>query len=971
MDYESLSELLLKELEASVGGRGSGAGTTTDQTNLLLKPERILSQESSSYLKTLPGLSLEALRSQPQLLSSKSTSLERQLSELCISQSQAFVDLQIAKRSLPHRLGSIRSRLDRLINESIPRLSQASQDFLSRSGPCLERRQEVSNLSEQYRSGGLSNLLQLPNLVETCLKARHYTEALQLASYLASISLPSSKTSSTTTPSWSDSPFVRSLLFQVWNSLSKLKEDLTWTFSTPGLKLPSAKRSVSHLRRLSQLDEIVGSFPPDTHHPLDPSLPPDLGNLPTLGLTESQLCLSFLRSRWDHVSHNLEQVLSSSKPLPVEREGGAEAGSVPDLLKKYIETWREGVSDTISMSWALFLDPTANTTGNPVGPSHQISLCYRLVSSYATQSVERLREVLESRLKRFGEGPLPQDGNSRDDILTLSELHTQLSYVSTSLSRYGLDFSPLLCSNLDPGSAQTSPLESACFRLFRRSFQSVVDEFESSIPSPVSSETSEEEEEEQGGSKKKTGSMIQPSEWMVKSKQDMIEVIDSPLTLFSIDRVNLLESNFEPNLHLLDHFPPLEKLLEGSLSALGELSLFSPLGLESMVSELIESNFQRLIEKLSRYSGSLRDNFTSKDSNEDEDEEALSSRMIRSLVDSIFPLLKAVLHSGIYPSRNGDEVERIRGKVSSPHLSDLVDRVLEEVEESERKRVENAERRVKEREERRLEEERRKKEEEERKRKEEEEKRKVEEEERKRKEEERKRKEEEEERLRMEEEERKRKEEEEKRRVEEGERKRKEEEEERLREEEERLRVEEEERKRKEEEEEKRRVEEEERKRKEEEEEKLRAEEEERKRKEEEEKRKTEEEEEGKRGMEQKKKEEEDLRTEKPVETLSFTNEEEEQVPEGKEEEMNSNLERKEEEGSGISKNKGKLAEILRSRREERERQLETSGVEEEEEEELEEEEEISVPSTPNLSGKEGEVGGVKKKKRKKKKKKG
>ncbi|PWN33682.1 uncharacterized protein FA14DRAFT_173451 [Meira miltonrushii] len=748
---------------------------------------------SFSQLLSLTTQSLDDLRTQPAALHTASSSLESQLSNLCSRHVSSFVRVHSASSALPGTLDRLDVQLDKLIDHDLQVLSEAAQEFPNNVEVSLAARNKARNLLDQYETS-LKDLLDIPRLLITCAKANHPIEALQLGIHMAKIARADAE-------SGQKSVTVKALKEECWTHLMRLREDLLRGLGARGVRLPAARRYVSLLQRLHDIDQASYGEGRDGQ-----------SSTSRLAISQSAICLSFLRSRW----------------ILVEDLGAHDSDEqVANILSSQISSWRDLVGDTCNIAMALFGDKDLQTDtaeSNETSRGDEPSPL-SLISSFGYRSISKL-EQLVSRVLPSIDG---KQGSLQDAFETLASLHLQLSYSAASLSRQGLDFSDV--------SGARKAFETQSLELWSSGVKGVVETFENSLGSSATLSV-----------KDLTGS------------EDVRDVLrDVTLETIRTSDDWSLQVSF---------FPPLAALANGILDIHDAFVSFAPISIgkdalkafdfatTDLLAHMLES-FRKADSDQTATSSSVRIHPLIEGVQNDKESKSkrrsheatitIAARFLATLSESLltflrsstsslfereFPLTPSLISTLRSISEWTNEVEQKWKLGEEARIAEVKkaedDRLA--TEEAERKRFDEENRRLRQEEEERmrLAEETLLREEAERKKREEKERLHKEEEEKKRLEQERVRKEEEEKRL---EEERLRKMEEEKRLAEEREKKRIEDEK-KVAEEEERKRQEE--AKRKEEEEAKERAEEERRKREEEE----RQKEEERKRLEEEEERK-------------------------------------------------------------------------------------------------------------------------------------
>lgn len=195
------------------------------------------------------------------------------------------------------------------------------------------------------------------------------------------------------------------------------------------LKLPAAVRSITLLRRMSTSALSEG----ETTH----------------SLTEPELRLAFLTSRWECLRSQLDQ-------LEVSAGSGASNEDRLKYVKRWIEVWREVVGETVTMHNEIFLvsqshfaaaadlllrtpasKPTKPATSTTNGSHNKSTSPLRLedpqipLTLFLSQAFTSLQSLLQQQLPNI------------TSIASLSSLQTQLSYCSTAFTKFGFDFRSL------------------------------------------------------------------------------------------------------------------------------------------------------------------------------------------------------------------------------------------------------------------------------------------------------------------------------------------------------------------------------------------------------------------------------------------------------------------------------------------------------------------------------------------------
>ena len=406
---------------------------------------------TSAYLNRLTTLPLSSLTTtEPQSLSHTSHSLLLSLQALSKRSHKSIIASSTHLSSLSTTLPALASSTADL-RDGLPKLDDAaihfSENYNNRSeNALLDRRRKALLLSRNIDR--LADVLDLPTLLST---------AISSSSSTAAATAPTSSSSSATLnyasaldlnahirrlhALYPDSRLVSSVSTQAEEAMQEMATNLIASLRTNSLKLASAMRTISWLRRVA----------PE----LDPG--PSTISSPGAGVggsREGSLGSLFLVCRLA----NLEQMLSALEPLRdladqetlrlqsqetvegKDASGGRgkwEGGQQTErYLKRYIEIFREQSFAIISMYRSIF-PPAAPPVdlGLPIKSPVEQDPLQPLPSALGTFPL-KLVSMLEDTLRRYL--PNVRDRSSRDSLLT------QVLYCAGSLGRLGGDFGMIL-----------------------------------------------------------------------------------------------------------------------------------------------------------------------------------------------------------------------------------------------------------------------------------------------------------------------------------------------------------------------------------------------------------------------------------------------------------------------------------------------------------------------------------------------
>ena len=378
--------------------------------------------ENASYLGELASLPLSDLLATPTTLSTQSHTLTASLNALAHTSYPTILSLHNSSSALLNSLSSLDTSLNTLLDTALPALDDVARTFREKSGPTvIEERQRTRVVLEQYDK--LRDLLDVPVLMDTCVRNGLYAEALALAAHattaldaLSTIrsqggggggggELPESD--GFTSPL----PLVSALQAEIASSLHAMRLLLLGTLHEPGRKLPAFWKAVQFLRRMQVMPE-------------------------------SELALAFVSARIDCLQNALQaverdagvSVTTFSDDTPTggntadrEKEMDRRAEDVARFLKKYIDVWREGAYDLVTQYTTIFLERSSGPHGS-VSSSHLPATTPLPDPAIKNTLPSTLLGLLLPTIKTYLGRAYPH----------LAPLATQLAYCSSAMARIGM-----------------------------------------------------------------------------------------------------------------------------------------------------------------------------------------------------------------------------------------------------------------------------------------------------------------------------------------------------------------------------------------------------------------------------------------------------------------------------------------------------------------------------------------------------
>lgn len=140
-----------------------------------------LTEEEAAYFSELLGYSMERLAREPELLASEQEYLVRQASEAVSTHRRALVAGASADREVGSQLAAACDRLAAL-SAALPAVRAAGEAFERAAERTAAARRATGLLAAHH--GALLDVLEVPSLMLTCVRNRHYDEALDLRAFV-------------------------------------------------------------------------------------------------------------------------------------------------------------------------------------------------------------------------------------------------------------------------------------------------------------------------------------------------------------------------------------------------------------------------------------------------------------------------------------------------------------------------------------------------------------------------------------------------------------------------------------------------------------------------------------------------------------------------------------------------------------------------------------------------------------------
>ncbi|KAF9576553.1 hypothetical protein EC968_008031 [Mortierella alpina] len=554
------------------------------------KREMLSTSWSKDYLNRLTSLPARALHTEPEKLREEQLKVERDMSELAFRDYKAFILVKDCKQEVQSTFEALGQHLD-TFQETIPQFVESLSGFSARVTPILERQHIFSSILATHSQ--LLEVLEIPLLMETCVRNGYYNEALELASHVQRLTLR-----------YPGIGIIQDIDAKVAQGKELMLVQLLAQLREP-LKLPVALRIIGFLRRIGSFKDHLDAVEDEEqlYQGLSTSRTARSGHAGQIFTSsaasssvsalavedETSLKMLFLKSRALYMNLQLSKIVHHK-----EDSFG--------YLKKYVDVTREclfdimtyyksifgstdnysdfssidyrGSSTTTTTTAALSAGAGADITTSSLPRSLQDQKQHywstdNLLADFVSYRTQILLQTLKTHIPQI------------HDTSALSSVLTQLMYFGANMAKIGFDLRYLV----------TSLFEEAVIRVVGGAFQRGADEFLDSL----------------GGEGKDHPQWTLPSQWMLGGTGRPLTSLTSPPSsikaspaLGSASPGGLHSTSMSPQTCLMD-YPALAYLTNSYLTALNSLRLLAPLSLARPLREILVDSLSRVDRALEEY----------------------------------------------------------------------------------------------------------------------------------------------------------------------------------------------------------------------------------------------------------------------------------------------------------------------------------------------------------------------------------
>ncbi|KAF9486537.1 hypothetical protein BDN70DRAFT_870114 [Pholiota conissans] len=645
--------------------------------------EQLVKPNSQRYLSDLTTYGLQDLLSEPTILQTQSHHLTSSLTSLTHTSYPTFLSLHQTTNALTTSLTSLSTSLDSLLTSSLPALEESAAGWKDRTESVLKERSKARVVLEQHEK--IRDLLEIPILIDTCVRNGYFAEALSLVSHANALAANASSSKKT-------APLIlSSVLSEVHHSIMQMLLSLLSTLYEPNRKLPALWKAVNFLRKM----DVFGPSSPFASAPLhlkslvtSPETEKLLEPIGDVISSEEQIALAFLVGRESCLKSTLES--SGGDISRMTTHGGLDDREKEDLaryLKKFIDLWREGVYDVITQYSSIFLEKSSTTTSHSPAKTYPVAADSPISTTTATREWTHLYTLITTYASRALTTYLIPALSPSLSLLSMSllpSLLTQLTYCSTAFARVGLDFRGIL----------STLFSQAVTKIIINEMHTETEKFISRFKIPASVSASSHSRNINGTGKSKWDPL--PAKWLITAATVTLPPV--PITPATPAAPTFAQSPPHIPPQILASYPPLAEFTNAMLSILNGLRLLAPTSILPTLSRMLDDEVlakcgqaidvyvKAFCNDLDGEEDILRSRVNGNTSDEDSDESEKQRRVIMAFGQVYFgilvPFVRRALVEGVYGVKLDASFEHA-GELLPTVVMDWQDYVLEQEEESE------------------------------------------------------------------------------------------------------------------------------------------------------------------------------------------------------------------------------------------------------------------------------------------------
>ncbi|KAK9811427.1 hypothetical protein WJX72_003806 [[Myrmecia] bisecta] len=197
-------------------------------------------QQEDAYFTELLSYSLERLSKEPELLKADQDQIRRQKQESAVTHYRAFINTASCLKVIRDDMQGVAQHVDSLL-EDMPSLSSVCDQFSQGASTFMAKRTQNKQLQSNHST--LLELLEVPQLMDTCVRNGNYDDALDLRAFVGKLAFMHA-----------DLAVVQGLVAEVDATSQAMLQQLLQKLRG-SIQLPECLRVIGYLRRLSAFSE--------------------------------------------------------------------------------------------------------------------------------------------------------------------------------------------------------------------------------------------------------------------------------------------------------------------------------------------------------------------------------------------------------------------------------------------------------------------------------------------------------------------------------------------------------------------------------------------------------------------------------------------------------------------------------------------------------------------------------------------
>ncbi|PLW20957.1 hypothetical protein PCASD_13441 [Puccinia coronata f. sp. avenae] len=358
----------------------------------------------------LQELHLKQIKQLPNQLTQTEQTLQIQLATLCYQEVNTIIRANHQQQQIQHQITQTEDHLNHYIQTTQTLQHKIHHQFTQEHHHITKRREEIKTIRNYIQL--IQQLIELPQLITTCIHNQHELEAIQLALKIP----PPPPPPPLNTHQNQNNPnhILTNITQHAIKLLASIRDQHLIKLNHPSLSLSTAIRSIHIIRKLSSQQQQHQSS--NTIH-IQP-------------IHEPELRLAFLSSRFITLQHSLNPSPSPPPPPPPSSPEDDQQHHLK-LVQKSIEIWRTHVGETMSIYHHIFQPITHTTTPTTrrQAEAHTLTDADTQLNLFLTQAVRLQEDTLRTHVQHIR------------GVSGLAAVLTQLTYSGAAFRKWGLDFS--------------------------------------------------------------------------------------------------------------------------------------------------------------------------------------------------------------------------------------------------------------------------------------------------------------------------------------------------------------------------------------------------------------------------------------------------------------------------------------------------------------------------------------------------